>query len=168
VAPAALAADALQKTAELPLRMTGQHEHRCSRFLPLHSDSGLATQQDEAPSSTTRNLFMYAAGRKVANALLTFLDLLGETVASRGCRGMGCSAGGPCREGMKTSHKRRADKGRGREEGRQGETVSGRGPASRGKTLRLRRGCRGVGCSAGGPCREGMKTSHQRRADKGC
>jgi hypothetical protein len=78
----------------------------------------------------------------------------------RGCRGVGCSAGGPCREGMKTSHKRRGDKGCCRGEGRRGETVSGCGAATRG-------GCGGVDCSAGGPCREGMKTFHRRRADKG-
>ena len=46
------------------------------------------------------------------------------------------------------------------------ETVTGCGPVSREKKLRLMRSCRGMDWSARGPCREGMKTFHKCRGDR--
>ena len=113
----------LQKAAELLLRRTDQPEHWRCRSPPPHFDPP-AGQDGEVLSTTTRKRIGHNIAReRTLNIPLTFFGLEAETVTGcgpvcrekkprlmRDCIGMDWSISGPCREGMKTFHKRRGDR----------------------------------------------------------
>jgi hypothetical protein len=115
VTPVASSMTLLQRAADLD-----KHEHcwRCCP-LPLHFDPSAG--HGEVPPNTTISFVMCCGMKKVVNALLTFFGLAAETIT--GCdpvrRANKLRLMRDCR-GMRTSHKRRADEGLGRWEGRDG------------------------------------------------